>query len=272
MSADLELAGNFLSSLMDSEDFTKTSRDKPSSSHSGNARVRALNLFKNEIRAYIENNPSRDSVLKQLSDNHWAVLKGWIGAADRQTLLIVGDKGNDRWTTNLLMEIIPRKPRTNTLFYTAHLCRANRERKKRAGRAKVLIRDLVGQLVEVYRERFDGVETHSQLESSTQGASATSYDAGNLWRVFTRCVKQAGVRELIVVLDRIEFFYVDCDRPVFDAFLKSLEGTCEKLRKDGIIMRVLFISANVKVGDCLRQMKTLKTIRLPEPPIDKAIP
>ncbi|KAI1089257.1 hypothetical protein F5B19DRAFT_495569 [Rostrohypoxylon terebratum] len=235
---------------------------KPPSCQHGDVRLPGLNMFKYEIRTHVARNEERLSVLNQLSDDHFNILHQWMGATDHQILLVAGNEGNGSWTTNLLLEITHLRPREHMVPFAAHLCGLNFNDKKRR-RREFLIQDLIGQLIETYQDRFDGVR---QSELMTQQPSVGNIEIGQFWDLFINCVKQTGIKKLLIVLGRVDYILAESDDATFSAFVKSLETISETLWDQNILVKIMVISGHLKVADYFMDIKAFRIIELYDPP------
>ncbi|KAI2465338.1 hypothetical protein F4781DRAFT_27783 [Annulohypoxylon bovei var. microspora] len=247
----------YFSSLMQAEGIKKTEENPPYCQRRSVC-LRGLNWFKGEIKTYAEQHKDRPSVLNQLSDESFGILKQWIGATDHQVLLVVGRQGNGTWTTNLLLEIIDVKPRSEMVPYTAHLCGLNFDEKKVA-RQEFLIEDLVAQLIDTYRDNFNDIP----LPEFTM--QVRKIGIKQLWDLFIYCVKRSRIKKLLIILDRIDYIFAECGE-TFGEFVNSLGEFCETLQNDGVIVKVMVISGHLKVAGYFKAIKSLRTIELHDPP------
>ncbi|KAI0887044.1 uncharacterized protein GGS22DRAFT_159260 [Annulohypoxylon maeteangense] len=250
---------NFLISLFEmkgAEEVNGMIEEKSPSCQRPDLWLQGLNMFKYEVQAYVKDNEDRPPVLNQLSDDHFDTLYKWMGAPNPEILVVVGDEGDGTWTTNLLLEIL-HKPREQMVPFTAHLCGRNFNAKEGA-RQEFLIQDLVGQLIEVYRSKFDDILS----ELATQEPKDSNIGVKKLWDLFIKCVQQAGIRKLLIILDRVDYLRAKCSDEEFGEFVKALETVSETLWGDSVLVRVMVTSGDFEVVECFKETKALKIIRL----------
>ncbi|KAI1381355.1 hypothetical protein F4677DRAFT_122938 [Hypoxylon crocopeplum] len=258
--------GAYFLSLIETGAVKKMIGEEPPACQRGGIRLPGLNTFRDEIKTHDEENEERSPVLDELSEKGFDTLKQWMGATDYQILLVIGDQGNGTWTTNFLLEImesIHSKPKRPTLAFTAHLCGKNLNAKQ--GRQVFLIRDLLGQLIERYLEgKLGDIHICAQFEVTMQEPKAAEdFEVKELWNLFIECIKQAGIRKLIIIIDRIDYILGhSTSDDVFREFIRNLETFCKTLWDDGIAVKLMVISGYPAIASYFPDIKALETIEL----------
>ncbi|OTB01840.1 hypothetical protein M426DRAFT_265584 [Hypoxylon sp. CI-4A] len=198
-------------------------------------------LFKREFKTYSIHNRERwsESVLCNLTDDHFDVVKEWMGARDSQTLLVVSTNG---WTTNLLRDVmhsVQEHPEARrTILFAAHLCGHDID-KKRGRQEFILVQDLLGQLFEVCRDTLNAERMCLQPELEVQDLKAMDVGIDRLWKLFTDNTKRTEIKKLVIVLDRIDEVHVYATNKAFSEFVARLETVRNTLGDGGIAVKLM---------------------------------
>ncbi|KAI1411768.1 hypothetical protein F5Y13DRAFT_200762 [Hypoxylon sp. FL1857] len=258
----MEQVQDYLRSITTIAGAQRTIRERDPSCQNGGECLPGCNIFKYEIEAYAQEHTDRQSVLDQLSDANFHIINEWMRETCHQVLLVVGEQGN--WTTNLLLELMDLE-RQQTTAFAAHLCGQNFD-SKGGQREAFLIRDLLGQLIESYKDDSDDIHACLRTESTTQEINAADIEVKRLWDLFTECIKKVGIRKILIVLDRIDYILLDCSDEAFYEFVNTLVTFCRTLGDDGVTVKMVVISGDFIVTSFFNDIEALRMIELPVPP------
>lgn len=203
----------------------------------------------------VEEPASSQSVLEKLSLENYETLKGWMRGADNQVLRVIQTGGDGTSTTELALDILRSNPKDQKIHFTGHLCGRDFDDKKNRLQ-EIMIKDLIGQLVDAYKNRFEGTHLCSLPKSD-----ARNTDIRELWKLFTECVKKAEIKRLIIIIDRIDYILNnDFTEIHFKEFLQILETAFKTLHEAGVVVKLMTTSWQTRMDAEFEVFKALRML------------
>ncbi|KAI0891000.1 hypothetical protein F4806DRAFT_339713 [Annulohypoxylon nitens] len=222
-----------------------------------------FNLLDDQTRACIKEQEWPPPASSQFCRDDFDILKQWLGNTDHRILMVVeepvandqANRVNKARSTKLMLEILYLEPTDQLVHFSAHICEQKCDGKE-GWRQEVLIMHLLGQLIERYKDRFDGIHACPRLVSTIKDKIKIE----QLLDLFIKCVKQAGIQKLVIVLDQIHHIFSVCvQTEQFGEFVEILETICETLWNGGVIVKIM-VTSKLDIAACFKNTKAFKKI------------
>lgn len=274
----LKIVLNFLTSLLDSPALDKGFGDRTIRNRAyrpllqgndyccsrGSGCFPYLNRFRSAEGRYKERNGLREAA-NHLSDKDEENLRDCLNLDHEPIVVISGCKSNtdSEWTTYLLLEIMEamRRVINKTTVLTAHLCGEVNEMDKGQD---VVILDLLAQFIESQNDKLDGIHICREDNLEEKRFYTIPTDAKGLWDLFIKCVEQAKVQNLVIMLDQVDSMHKKLvgsgSEGGLEGFVTDLESFCEKLRQREVKVKVVVTSRSPDATRSFNRAKNSKII------------
>ncbi|KAI3320345.1 hypothetical protein HD806DRAFT_242318 [Xylariaceae sp. AK1471] len=166
----------------------------------------------------------------------------WLSDSGPKILLIdVDDEpGDSSWTTDLLLELrgvfeaagFGSKSSSSTII--THFFRKNAKRKSYG--EETVLQDLLVQVVEASPEKFHNSSDCEQAGLTAAKLRSAANDPKELWNLIVKCIKQANICTLVIMLDHVEEMFLQNYNTTgsigFGRFVHEFDHHIRTLQKD----------------------------------------